>query len=157
MCIAFSKKISQKHVICTTDGMDFASRKTQHLTLLSSQHLHLSNRAFASLLFHHWKRNHPAGLLFLIWTSRNGACSTLAILITFSRLPSIASCVVTAAGSDFITSLRLIFVDTAAGDTSPSPVSVFWCPLLAFLIHHLGLTSFALVLHCCWLSTVLTS
>ena len=56
----------------------------------------------------------------------NSICSTLAILISFSRLPSIASCVVTAAGSDFMAILLLIFVDSAACGASPSPVSVFW-------------------------------
>ena len=41
--------------------------------------------------------------------------STLAILIAFSRYPSIASCVVPAAGSDF-TAILLLFADGALGN-----------------------------------------
>ena len=43
-------------------------------------------------------------------------CSTLAILIAFSRYPSTASCVVTATGSDFTKNFRLVF----AGSVVPS-------------------------------------
>ena len=69
----------------------------------------------------------------------NSTCSTLAMLIAFSRLPSIASCVVTATGSDFMEILRLVFAGNAVGDIvlSPAPISIgslTWVPASVFVI-----------------------
>ena len=50
--------------------------------------------------------------------------STLTILIAFARYPSTASCVVTAIGSDFVTILRLLFVDDAPDGSAHSSVSI---------------------------------
>ena len=52
----------------------------------------------------------------------NSTCSTLAILIVFSRLPSSASCVVTATGCDFMEILRQVFAGIAVVDVMPPPV-----------------------------------
>ena len=45
----------------------------------------------------------------------NATCSTLTILVAFSRYSSTASCVVTVTGSDLTTFLRLVFADAAPG------------------------------------------
>ena len=54
----------------------------------------------------------------------NSICSTLAILIVFSRYPSTAPCVVTATASDFTIVLRLVFAGNARGNAVLSPVQI---------------------------------
>ena len=51
-------------------------------------------------------------------------CSTLAILVAFSRYPSTASGAVTATGSDF-TAILLMFADGAPGNVVLSPMPIF--------------------------------
>ena len=53
----------------------------------------------------------------------HSTCSTLAILIAFSRCPSIPSCVVTATGADFSAILRLVFAAKALGNAAHSSAS----------------------------------
>ena len=76
----------------------------------------------------------------------NSICSTFAILLAFSRYPSIASCVVIATGSDFLMSLVV-----CSRPLSLTLLCFHWCQesLVSF--------SFLGCVHCCWLSMTLTS
>ena len=78
----------------------------------------------------------------------NSICSTLAIIIAFSRYPSTASCVVIATGSDFTAILRLVFADGALGDVVLSLVPISDVSLVCTLGSVSGTGLFSL---CCQL------